>query len=160
MSRTTSIRLVAALVALTLMQVAFTIAATVKQCPICSGPNTPKAGRVVESCNDAAQTGLFDENNPPGSIYEPMGTGSNLVQCFRPPPGSQPCTDLRSGCCPSGDTGFFMCNIIVDLDCSYISQCASVCCPAGSQEVNEVVHPGCSLRSKFLVCNAASNNAP
>jgi len=151
----------AAIVAIATMQVAFTVASTTQQCTKCVGANTPQAGQQAESCNGTGQLGVVGEANPSGHVYKPQSLGTDHIECSKPTPGgSVPCTNLRTGCCPSGDAGFFMCNIVVQQDCSFISQCASVCCPAGNARAETMAQPGCSMSSIFLVCNAASNNAP
>lgn len=153
MSTRFAVRLSVACVALAAMQLFLVYAESAEQCTICSGPNTPQAGSLGDSCNGADQTGIFDELNPSGKFYKaPFG-----FNCSKPGEDGGPsvqCSDLQVGCCPAGFKGWFMCNIDVQSDCSFKSVCAAICCPTGFQDTDEVMQPGCPNKDIILVCTA------
>lgn len=144
------IRLAIGSIAIGVMQASLH-AADVGTCSICSGPNTPQSGRAAGACNGTTQTGIFDEENPAGALYSPPLMG---FECLRPTPGgSHRCNDLLSGCCLSPDTGRFMCNIVIQPDCSFKSVCASICCPSGRAKVVEQAVVGCTNKCRILGCD-------
>lgn len=152
MNRIIFFRLAAGLAALAAGQVAVMGFSSATQCSICSGPNTPQGGIAAEACDGTSQLGIVDVN-PAGIAYKPPAA----VQCSRPTSGgSLPCTDLRSGCCQSNESGWFMCNIVIQPDCSFVSVCASVCCPSGLADMAQPGQPGCANTSKLLVCMSNS----
>ena len=132
--RTPVVRVVIGLFLLSVCQAVIVAQSSASQCTACAGPNQPRAGIATESCSGIDQLAIIDELNPSGNFYRPAGgrfpTADHVSCHLRNPDGSlgPRCTDLRVGCCPDPLRGFFMCNIVIQPDCSFRSVCAARCC--------------------------------
>lgn len=121
---------------------------TTLTCIVCSGPTSPQNGITAFQCESEAQTSIFGDFSF-GHVYK----APSEVKCSQATPGGPiPCANVYSGCCPNGTVGSFMCDRIVNSNCSITKKCASVCCrPGGAKGLPFPPPNGCPDSGNHII---------